>query len=221
MENNNKPQAPADIDASGQTEAPADFEAREELAALIAQMRAEPAANPGPDFSLQVMARISNVQTEMTEAVAATRQLRQRAASLMRYLTETPTVADIALCFLLAGFFYFLIGIILFIGLQTLQPLPSSAGWLLLQPQVAMLTAGVLGTIGLLLLLDGTVAMRLAQIGTSVFIAFSVFNGMWISITNAAAFTPIGLLCFTAAPVMLGLFLAASLQRYRRRSFAA
>ena len=214
MEENDKGQT------TGPIEAPPDFETRPELAPVIDRMRGEPTQEPAPEFTRRVMASISAVQSEMDEAATAARQMKQRAASLMRYLTDTPAVSDIALCFLLSGFFYFLLGVIFFLGLLSLEPLPATAGWLRLQPPVAMLTAGVLGTIGLLLLLVGQTALRLAQIAVMVFIAFSFFNGMWISLENTGRITPIGLVCFTAAPVLLGLFLAASLLRYRRQVMA-
>jgi hypothetical protein len=220
MEKNNRPKSNEAIDAIKPSEAPEDFESRPELAALIEQLRAEPAAQPQADFTRRVMEFVSEVQAEMTGAAAAAERMRKRAASLMRYLTDTPSVADIALCFLLAGFFYLLVAVIFFFGLQNMQPLPASAGWLRLQPQVAMLTAAVLAALGLLLMIKGGMAMRLAQIGTLVFIGFSVFNGMWLGRMSAGGLSPAGLLCFTAAPVLLGLFLAASLQRYHRRAVA-
>ena len=206
--------------ADDMSELPEDFETRPEFSPLIDRLRTEEAAEPGPDFTLRVMAGIDEVQSELAEAATAVKQIKQRTASLMRYLTDTPSVRDIALCFLLAGFFYFLLGVIFFLGLQNLQPLPPTAQWLRLQPQVAMITAGVLGTLGLLLLLDGGMAMRLARIGTIAFIAFSVVNGTWISLENTGPVTSIGVLCFIAAPVLLGLFLAASLLRFGRRAAA-
>jgi hypothetical protein len=217
MEDNDKKQPAGPDESKPLSMAPDDFETQPQLTPVIEQLRKSRAVEPGPDLTLRVMADIAETQSEMADAASAARQMKARATSLMRYLTEAPSVSDIALCFLLAGFFYFLLGVIFFLGLQTLQPLQVTAGWLRLQPQVAMLTAGMLGTIGLLLLFDGGIAMHLAQVGTLLFIVFSVFNGTWISLEPAAAFAPIGLICFTAAPVLLGLFLAASLQRYRRR----
>ncbi len=220
MEEKNSRQPSDPLDAQDLSEAPSDFEDQPELAPVIEQLRAEESTEPQSDFTLRVMAGISEVQSETAEAAATVQRFRERSASLMRYLTETPSVSDIALCFLLAGFFYFLLGVIFFFGLQTIEPLPAMAAWLRLQPQVAMCTAGVLGTIGLLLLLNGGIAMRLARIGTIAYIGFSIFNGMWIGLMNVSSYRPFGLLCFAAAPVLLGVFLAASLQRYRRRMFA-
>ena len=217
MEEKDKKQTPDSGESKPPSTVPVDFETQPQLERAIEHLRQSAAIEPQPDFTLQVMAGIADTQSEMADAASAARQMKARATSLMRYLTETPSVSDIALCFLLAGFFYFLLGVIFFLGLQTLQPLQVTAGWLRLQPQVAMLTAGMLGTIGLLLLIDGGIAMHLAQVGTLLFIAFSVFNGTWVSLDTSAAFAPIGLICFTAAPVLLGLFLAASLQRYRRQ----
>jgi hypothetical protein len=220
MEENSRPKSTVAIDDAEPAEAPEDFESRPELAAVIERLRAEPAAQPQADFTRRVMTTAADLQAEMTEAAAAAERMRERAASFVRYLTETPSASDIALCFLLAAFFYLLLGVIFFFGLQDIQPLPASAGWLRLQPQVAMLTAGVLAALGLLLLMDGQTAMRLVQIGTLLFIGFSVFNGVWLGRLSAGGLTPVGLLCFTAAPVLLGLFLAASLQRYHRRALA-
>ncbi|KPJ76750.1 MAG: hypothetical protein AMJ54_10445 [Deltaproteobacteria bacterium SG8_13] len=221
MDENDSRQRHPPAEAEEPADALPNFEAQQAFGRVIEQLRAEPAAEPAADFTLRVMAGISEVQSEMTDAATAARQLKKRTASLLRYLTETPSLSDIALCFLLAGFFYFLLGVIFFLGIQNLEPLPETAGWLRLQPQVAMLTAGVLGTLGLLLLLvAGGFALRLARLGTIAYIGFSVFNGIWISLENTGPFTPIGLLCFTAAPVLLGLFLAASLQRYHRRAAA-
>jgi len=136
MEEENKRQKPGPVDGAGQPEAADDFEAQPQLSALIEQMRAEQAVEPAPNFTLRVMAGITDVQEEMTEAADSAQQMRMRAASLMRYLTDTPSVSDIALCFMLAGFFYFLLGVIFFFGLKSMQPLPAMAAWLRLQPWV-------------------------------------------------------------------------------------
>lgn len=197
-----------------------DFESDPAFAPIIERMRAETAAEPHPGFTQQVMAVIAEMQTAKTGSTAFWQQVRRRIAATVAYLTDTPSAADIALCFLLAGFFYFMLGIIFFFGLKSIEPLPATAQWLRLQPQIAMLTAGVLGTLGVLLLLDGRLAMRLARIGTLAFIVFSVFNGTWFGVTGAASYRLFGLLCFTLAPVLLGLFLAASLQRFRSRATA-
>lgn len=217
MDKENEKRGSEPVSASPLSEVPDDFENNPAFVPIIEQMRAEKAVEPHPAFTRRVMTVVAEMQAAKAGSTAFWRQVRRRAAATVAYLTDTPSAADIALCFLLAGFFYFMLGIILFFGLQSIDPLPTAAQWLRLQPQIAMLTAGVLGTLGVLLLLDGGLAMRLARIGTLAFIAFSVFNGTWFGVAGAASYRLFGLLCFTFAPVLLGLFLAASLQRFRRR----
>ena len=119
MEEKDKKQTPEPGESTPSSTVPVDFETRPQLESVIEKLRQSPAVEPHPDFTLQVMARIADTQSEMADAASATRQMKARATSLMRYLTETPSVSDIALCFLLAGFFYFLLGVIFFLGLQT------------------------------------------------------------------------------------------------------
>ena len=219
MEESDKRKPQGTVETEKTPEAPPEFEKQQRFAAVIEKLRGSQPVEPGQGFTARVMASIAEVQSEMTAAASDTKQMKKRAASLLRYLTAAPSMADIALCFLLAGFFYFLLGAILFLGIQNLQPLPATADWLRLQPQVAMITAGVLGTVGLLLLMMASrLVMRVARIATIAFIGFSVFNGVFISLENSGALTSFGLLCFTAAPVLLGLFLAASLHRCRRQA---
>lgn len=198
-------------------QAPDAFETFEEFAPIIALAKASESVAPHPGFTQRVMSKIAPA----TEEHAQSRRYyprRRTTGILFKNLTQTASGADIALCFFLAGFFYLILGIVFFVGLKSFELRLSAAGWIMLQPRIAFVTAGLLGALGLLLMIKGLSAIRIVHVGVIGYILFSVFNGIRLHMAPTNPFNLAGILCFVGGSVLLGLFLAATVQKYRQQT---
>ena len=84
--------------------------------------------------------------------------------------------------FIMVGVFYAILGVILMVGLQRLGASLVTPGWVRWQPQIALVTAGCMAAIGLYLLKDGKLALRMARIGALVYLGFALLNGIFVSL---------------------------------------
>jgi len=132
-----------------------------------------------------------------------------------RAWTEVETDAECAFCFLMAGFFYFIMGIVLAVGLKTTLSISPVSGMVMLQPQIAFATAFVFITLGIVLLKQSILAIKIAHFWIILYIGFSIFNSIVIQMAPGNPFTAIGMLCLTAGAVLLGIFLAVIVHKYK------
>ncbi len=157
-------------------------------------MEKTPQQEAPEDFTARVMARLP----EGKEAV--------RRFSF-RWLFRTPvfttdmtlgfrrpvTKTECAFYFLLTGFFYLVLGLIMMFGLQRIAGL-LQPGWLSAQPFFGLLLAVGLTALGFVLYTNGRSAIRVARIGTALYAALVFLNG-WIG----ALWTPVPVAVFLAA----------------------
>jgi hypothetical protein len=132
---------------------------------------------------------------------------------------EVETDAECAFCFLMAGFFYFIIGVVLSLGLKTMGGHVHVSEWVMIQPQIAFASAIVFISIGIFLHKKNMLAIKMAYSWTIIYIGFSVFNSIGIQMAPGNPFTATGMLCLTAGAVLLGLFLAVIVHKYREMLF--
>jgi len=128
-----------------------------------------------------------------------------------RVWTEVETDAECAFCFLLVGFFYFIMGVVLVLGLKTMGSHIHVSGWVMFQPQIAFASAIVFISLGIYLRKKNMLAVKMAYSWTIIYIGFSVFNSIGIQMAPGNPFTVAGMLCLTAGAVLLGTFLAVIL----------
>jgi len=198
-------------------QAPDSFETFEKFAPIIALAKASESVEPHPGFTRRVMSKIAPT----TEEHAQSRRCYPRRGTtgiLFKNLTHAASGADIALCFFLAGFFYLILGIVIFVGLKSFELRLSAAGWIMLQPRIAFVTAGLLGALGLILMIKGLSGVRIAHMGVIGYILISVFNGIRLHMAPTSPFNWAGILCFVGGSILLGLFLAATVQKYRQQT---
>jgi len=199
-------------------QAPDAFESFEQFAPIIALAKASQPIEPHPDFTQHVMSKIAPATEEHAQSKHRYHPRRRTAGILFKNLTQAASGSDIALCFFLAGFFYLILGIVFFVGLKSIELRLSEAGWIMLQPRIAFVTAGLLGALGLLLMINSLSAFRIAHVGVIGYILFSVFNGIRLHMAPTNPFNLAGILCFVGGSVLLGLFLAATVQKYRQQT---
>ena len=123
---------------------------------------------------------------------------------------NTVTKTECAFYFLLTGFFYFILGLIMMIGLS-LPAIIQNNGWLSFQPLFGLLLAAELTAIGTVLHKKGDSAIRIVRVGTLLYAALIIFN-FWIGtlyIQHAATIFFIAVFSMTGLifAVLLGLAL--------------
>ena len=136
-----------------------------------------------------------------------------------RAWVEVETDAECAFCFLMAGFFYFIMGIVLAVGLKTTVGIAPVSGMVMLQPQIAFATAFVFITLGIILLKQSILAIKIAHFWIFIYIGFSILNSIVIQIAPGNPFSVIGMLCLTTGAVLLGFFLAVIVHKYKEMVF--
>jgi len=118
------------------------------------------------------------------------------------------TRAECAFYFLLTGFFYFVLGLILLMGL----PLPKiihTNKWLFFQPVFGLLLAAQLTVLGLMLYKKGDAAMGYIRVGTVIFAALIILN-CWM---GTIYIQPVKTFLIMALHSICGLVLAVLLGR--------
>ena len=132
-----------------------------------------------------------------------------------RVWTEVETDAEFAFCFLVAGFFYFIMSIVLAVGLKTTVSIAPVSSMVMLQPQIAFATAFIFITLGIILLKQSILAIKIAHVWIFLYIGFSILNSIVIQMAPGNPFSVIGMLCLTTGAVLLGFFLAAIVHKYK------
>ncbi len=136
-----------------------------------------------------------------------------------RALIEVETDAECAFCFLMAGFFYFIMGIVLGVGLKTTVGIAPVSGMVMIQPQIAFATAFVFIALGFVLLKQSILAIKIAHFWIFIYIGFSILNSIGIQMAPGNPFSVIGMLFLTTGTVLLGFFLAVIVHKYKEMVF--
>jgi hypothetical protein len=123
--------------------------------------------------------------------------------------------ADCALCFILSGFFYLVVCIVMMIGFE-----PGSSGlpvesWWRLQPFFTLCYAVGLTLIGALVFLNRQITHRLARLGIMIYFSFTLVNGILSHWFPGESQTVAGWLLFSVGAALLGIFLLVTLHRYQ------
>ena len=71
----------------------------------------------------------------------------------------------------------------------------------------AFVTAFGFTALGLILLKKGKFAIKIAQMGTILYIGFAVFNGIGIQAAPGNPFNAAGMFCYTVGAILLGFFI--------------
>jgi hypothetical protein len=196
---------------------PEDFETQEKFNSIILQTQNSSIVQVPDDFTAKVMDRVSNCPQHRTLKLGDHLLQFRKTLNLKDWL-EVADASECALYFLLVSFFYFILGVILLVGLKTLQTRIPLAVWVTIQPQIAFVTAFGFTALGLILLKKSKFAFKIAQMGTILYIGFAVFNGIGIQAAPGNPFNAAGMFCYTVGAILLGLFLTITLQKYQAKS---
>ena len=189
---------------------PDEFEGTPTFEPILTLVRSLPAVEPPRDFSHKLMRRLSEGNSGLIQAVDG-QPLSRRLKDAIQRLTRPTSVLEVATCFFLSGFFYLALSVSLYVGLKSLNTAPTATGWIYYQPYIAVLIAMGFITVGVLLSKKNRLAFRFANSIIIFFIIFSIINGMQIQSIPPSPFSFYGVLCFSAGTIILGIFLAVTL----------
>jgi RNA polymerase sigma-70 factor (ECF subfamily) len=192
---------------------PDNFESQERFKHIIPLLKNASQLPVPHNFTANVMDRLT-VRKRLSPYV---RMLEGFGKINIRMWTDVADATECALCFYLAGFFYFILSMVLIIGLKALGTQAPLAVWIIIQPQLALLNALGFAALGIILAKKSASAIRIAQAGTIIYIGFTVFNGLGIQKTPGNPFNTAGLLCFVGGALLLGVFLLVVLQKYQTK----
>jgi hypothetical protein len=190
---------------------PDDFESQERFKYILPLLKNASEYPVPQNFTATVMGRLA-----APKRLNPLARMRERFGNInIRVWTDVADATECALCFFLAGFFYFTLSIVLVLGLKPLETQAPLATWIIIQPQLSLLNAIGFMALGFILVKKSASAVRIAQAGTIIYIGFTVFNGIGIQRTPGNPFTTVGLLCFVGGALMLGVFLLVILQKFQ------
>ena len=173
-----------EIDGQGPSREAGELDSRwRKLDTIARMMRQDPAVEPPGSLGERVMERIRACRPSVWKVVGEA-LLRPRTASVdpLRALRFPISGQECSFYFIMVGVFYAILGVILMVGLHKLGASLVTPGWVRWQPQIALVTAGCMAAIGLYLLKDGKLALRMARVGALVYLGFAVLNGVFVSL---------------------------------------
>ena len=169
-----------------------------------------PTVEPPGDFTVRLAEKIKTEHHGNLAAEAA----RQRGSS--RPFADLEQGSSCPFWFIMAGVCYLLLGILLLFGLGRLENDLALAGWIAMQPQIAMVVGVIFMVFGLLLFRGKLVVLKAAQCCLFLYIFFVVANGIGMQVKLGVPAT-VGLLVFyIGCGVGLGFFLNEAVSRYQQ-----
>lgn len=185
-----------------------------EFRQIIRIARNTPQANPQDDFTQRVMGQVSvshrNIFFPIRGYILGIQQAWDE-----KFPQRKITGTDCSLCFLAAGYFYFIVGIAFSLALRKIHIQVAIPQWIMLQPRFVLITAFVFAAVGILLMRENAISIKVAYVITSFYIGMVLINGMIAyKFCEIIPVSMAGILCFTSAGILMGVFLSAMLQRY-------
>ncbi len=167
---------------------------------------------PPPDFTRRVMDALETRQRVSQEETKA----------VLPILTKQPANGfelgkSCPFWFVMAGFCYVSLGIILFIGLGRVGDDVTLARWVVMQPQIAMTVGCIFLALGILLVHGKEIVVKAAQLSVLLYIAFVVINGVGMQIKLGVPGAVMLFLFYIGCGVALGFFLQEAVHRYQQQ----
>jgi len=169
---------------------------------LIVLMEATPKAPVPDNFTQNVMERIALFNP--SEAGVQSRWAQILSVSNPR---------ECSFCFFITGFFYLIMGIILMLGFKAISSGIAVADWISLQPSLTIGAAIWLLALGILLIIDGRIAIKIAQYGTLLYIFFTVVNGILMRPYLRVPHADVFVIGFVAAGTLMGIMLSLAVKK--------
>jgi len=194
----------------------------EKYESLIEMIDSTPKVQPPERLTANIMRRL-----DVTEKASIWTRIKDDLQDLVRGTykfawTQKLTVSnprECSYCFFMTGFFYFVMGIILMSGFRTISGSSSQTDWINLQPFLSLSTAIWLLALGGILILKNRTALKIARLGTLIYIFCTVSNGVLLSTYLHIQFAGIIMTGFIIGGIVMGAMLALAVETVEQVEF--
>ena len=202
------------------TNVPPDFEQTADINRIIKLARTTPMALPSQKFTHNVMQHLSEsgIRPRRTSYVSS---LRSQSKMFLKRLIVPASTLELASCFFLAGFFYLVMGLSLYLGIYSLSPGTSTISWLKYQPIIALFIAFSFIIVGYILLKNTRLAFRIANLSIFCYILIVVINSVHAHGGPDIHMSHTAVRNVFVGSILMGIFLAMILYNFRRLSSLA
>lgn len=186
---------------------------------LIKLMEATPKANVSEGFTEKVMGRLPELDQGVRVKVKHY-LLNPSWADIQSRWAQILSVSDKRegyFCFFITGYFYLIMGIVLMVGFKAIGPSMSSMEWIKLQPHLTIGAAIWLLALGMVLMMDGSTAIKIAKYGTLFYIFFTVFNSVLMRPYLHVPYAGVFIIGFVATSALIGVMLAIAVKKMELR----
>jgi hypothetical protein len=189
-----------------------------QLDGIARMMRDEPAVEVPAGLEGRVMARVRAHRTSLWKTLGEA-LLRPRTASFdpIKALRSPISGKECSFYFIMVGAFYAVLSIVLMIGFHMAGTTLAPPSWVRWQPQIALVTALCMAAMGVYLLKDGKLALRIARIGALVYLGYGLLNGIVVPLEWDIPISAFVSLLSTLIAVPTGFFLMRTIQNCGKR----
>lgn len=181
----------------------------EDLERIVSLARLSPPVEPPADLDAKVMARIEALKPSLWVRVREfLLQPVDTRIDLTRAFSGSLSGSECSFYFIMAGFYFLIVGLILMFGLGRLGGEWLMVKWVRMQPHLVLMTAVWLVVLGIFILRDGGAAARVARIGTVSYIGLLILDAVAIHVTAGFPVALVFFFSFIGTGVLAGLFLA-------------
>ena len=151
---------------------------------LIQLIESAPKLSPPDRLTQEIMARLDVAEKAgIWTKIKGDLQDLVRGSYTFRWAQKltVSNLRECSYCFFMTGFFYLVMGVILMAGFRTISGSLSQTDWIQLQPCLSLSTAIWLLALGGILILKNRIALKIARLGTLIYIFCTVSNGVLMS----------------------------------------
>jgi hypothetical protein len=186
---------------------------------IIDLIKSTPAIEPPDDFTRRLMGRLPELDHGLWAMAKQTlfnpsgTGVRSRWAQIL----PVSNTRECSFCFFVTGFFYLIMGIVLMAGFKAIGSSMAAMEWITLQPHLTIGAATWLLALGMVLMMDGSTAIRIARYGTLFYIFFTVFNGILMRPYLHVPYAGVFIIGFVATSALMGVMLALAVNKVELR----
>jgi hypothetical protein len=187
---------------------------------LIKLMEATPKVNVSDGFTERVMGRLPEIYQGVWAKVKHSLFNPSCTGSQSRWaqILSVSNPRECSFCFFVTGYFYLIMGIVLIAGFKAIGSSMPAMEWIKLQPHLTIGAAIWLLALGMVLMMDGSTAIKIAKYGTLFYILFSVFNGVLMRPYLHVPYAGVFIIGFVATSALIGVMLALAVQKMELRT---
>ena len=186
---------------------------------IIDIIKSTPSIQPPDDFTARVMARLPEQDAGLLFKLK--RALTAQAGDGFNFgwagKIGAVSKTECSFYFFITGFFYLIIGIVAMTGFKEISSGMAAIDWIRLQPHLALGTAIWLLALGMVLMMDGSAAIKIARYGTLFYIFFAVFNGILMRPYLHIPYAGVFVIGFVGTSALMGVMLALAVQKMELR----